>query len=150
MNTGYTTTNDLIRLATILKLPLIVGMRNELPDRVPKSLNMILNLQSTLEGNGTHWVSLVVRDDTLWYFDTYGIAPPIEVVQWFITAPRRRIVYNYRYEIQRIIDGFCGEYSLFFIKKMNSNPSMIKYRHYLDEYEDVLKSTKPELKIISS
>jgi hypothetical protein len=73
------------QLATIaedlkIKLPLKnIVMKDEF--KSAKNGNYIINLQSTYQGNGSHWCCLVVEKDEAFWHDSFGSPPPIEVIQ---------------------------------------------------------------------
>jgi hypothetical protein len=69
-------------IATDLNIKLAfknIVMRNEFNSG--KICNYVINLQSSYQGNGSHWCCLVVEKDFGFYFDSFGATPPIEVIQ---------------------------------------------------------------------
>ena len=53
-------------------------------DKLPKKLKngwYIVNMQSSNVGNGTHWVCFHNINNNLFYFDSYGIEPPLEILK---------------------------------------------------------------------
>jgi ABC-type cobalt transport system substrate-binding protein len=73
----------------------------------------IVNLQSSEDGNGTHWCCLYVVNPvySIW-FDSFGFPPPIEI---------ESLLHNYDYnrqDIQNIDSSACGYYCIAFIKFM--------------------------------
>jgi hypothetical protein len=77
----YTTTSlQLEELAKELQLPLLaIVSKDELKGRV-KVGSIILNLQSSMDGGGTHWTLLkVFPDKKVIYFDPFGFTYPKEV-----------------------------------------------------------------------
>lgn len=70
----------------------------------------IINLQSSTQGNGTHWTALYHDDKINLYFDSYGFVPPREI---------EILLKNYKYnknDIQSIDSSSCGFYVIAFIK----------------------------------
>jgi hypothetical protein len=51
-----------------------VIMKNELKNLPVKNGNHIINLQSSSDGGGTHWVALNIQDKDIFYFDSFGIS----------------------------------------------------------------------------
>jgi hypothetical protein len=71
---------DLTEIADSLDLPLnLVSMRNEIAKRL-KNGDYIINLQSSDEGSGTHWLNLVIRDKDALIFDSFGCIPATEII----------------------------------------------------------------------
>jgi hypothetical protein len=73
---------DLEELSEHYAFPLTqVLMKDEMKSlKASKNANYIINLQSSSQGNGTHWLALVVRDDKCFYCDSFGVLPPKEVI----------------------------------------------------------------------
>ena len=42
--------------------------------------NIIMNLEDN-NGNGFHWVCILSQDK--YYFDSFGLPPPVEVIKFF-------------------------------------------------------------------
>lgn len=57
-------------------------MKNELAGIKPRNGNFIMNLESSTEENGTHWFKLTVESSNSFYFDSFGVVPPTEVIQF--------------------------------------------------------------------
>ena len=70
----------------------------------------IINLQSSTDGNGTHWVALYkINDGYSLYFDSMGFLPPKEVEE-------KLHVYDYNdKQIQGLNSSSCGYYVIAFI-----------------------------------
>lgn len=104
----YTTTSlQLEEMAKQLDLPLLgVVSKDELHGRV-KVGSIILNLQSSTDGNGSHWTLLKVfpKGEAI-YYDPFGFAPPRQVKQYI-----KKIGVSTR-EIQDIGSTMCGYYCL--------------------------------------
>lgn len=79
----------------------------------------IINLQSSTDGNGTHWCCLyVVNPVYSCWFDSFGFYPPEDIED---------LLKNYDYndkDIQNINSSACGYYCIAFIKFMRgkTNP----------------------------
>lgn len=68
--------------------------------------NYIINLDKNYSRNGTHWVSLINLKDIIFYFDPFGIKPPIKF--------NLKTLYN-NIQFQEINEKYCGLYSLMFL-----------------------------------
>jgi hypothetical protein len=73
----------------------------------------IINLQSSTDGNGTHWCCLyVVNPNYSIYFDSFGFPPP-ENIETLLN------IYDYNdKDIQNISSSACGYFCIAFIKFM--------------------------------
>ena len=90
-----------------------VFLRNTLPKRPKKNECGILNLDDT-SGNGTHWVAWYKNGNNKYYFDSFGIQPPIELIS-YLKSP---IYYNTE-EIQPRDQVFCGHLCLYVLKHLS-------------------------------
>jgi hypothetical protein len=97
--------------------------------------NYIINLASS--GNtGTHWVGLIIKGNTAYYFDSFGFAMPNEV-RSFCKKKCSKIMYS-NVQIQKLNSNYCGQYVIHFLYKMNQKgkPEDI-YMNYIDSFNDV-------------
>lgn len=89
-------------------------------DCLPKILKdgfYVINLQSSTEGNGTHWCCLYkINDVYAIYFDAFGEVPPQDVEEKL-----KYYIYNHK-DIQNINSSSCGFYCIGFIKFMSKYP----------------------------
>jgi hypothetical protein len=91
-----------------------VYMKNELPSKLKRG-SYIINLQSSFDGNGTHWCAFYYDKPHSYYFDSYGFLAPVEV-------HNKIIPYYYNdSEIQNIDSTACGFYCLAFVIFMEKN-----------------------------
>jgi len=81
----------------------------------------IVNLQSSKDGNGTHWTCLYhVNPVYSIYFDSFGFPPPEEIEDLLK-------IYDYNdKDIQDIKSSACGYYCIAFIKFMNGKTNPLK------------------------
>ena len=101
-----------------------VYMKDQLPDKLERG-SYIINLQSSKEGNGTHWVCLYYTPNYSYYYDSYGFIAPLEV-------QKKIIPYMYNdLEIQDIDSTACGFYCVAFVlylnKKMNIEKAFMEF-----------------------
>ncbi len=106
---------DLQDAAKIIKIPRFRGVfvRDGLPKNSRKQECGILNLDDS-SGNGTHWVAWAKSGDTKYYFDSYGIQPPQELIK-YLKSP---ILYNSE-RIQPDGQVFCGHLCLYVLKQLS-------------------------------
>lgn len=85
-----------------------VFMKDKLPERLDRG-SYVINLQSSDDGFGTHWVALYHTPTFSYYYDSYGFVPPLEVQEKIIPY-----MYN-DMEIQDLDSTACGFYCIAFI-----------------------------------
>ena len=88
-----------------------VFVRDELPKRSKKVECGILNLDNS-QGNGTHWTAWIKNGNEKLYFDSCGLAPPVELVEYL----KNPVYYNSE-RIQPDGEVFCGHLCLYVLKK---------------------------------
>ena len=78
--------SDLIHYANILKIPNFrhVKMRDELNGKPHPQECCIVNLNKHTQ-LGSHWTCYFKDDDQRYYFDSYGQAPPTELLKYLKT-----------------------------------------------------------------
>ena len=73
----------------------------------------ILNLDDS-SGNGTHWVLWYRKNNTNFYFNSYGVQPPQELQQYLKSA-----IFYITEKIQPKGEVFCGHLCLHVLKKLS-------------------------------
>ena len=106
---------EIIDAAKRLSIPKFRGvfLRDTLPRRPLKKECGILNLDDS-GGNGTHWVAWYKNGEDKYYFDSFGIQPPKELVNYL----KSDIYYNTE-QIQQRDQVFCGHLCLYVLKQMS-------------------------------
>ena len=87
-------------------------MRDTLPNKINKIECGIVNLDS-IENQGTHWVCYYKNNDESFYFDSFGLDPPNELVN-YIKVP---IIMN-TFQIQKFNTSICGQLCLHVLKQL--------------------------------
>ena len=105
---------DLQDMALFYKIDLVVVMKDELIKIKPLSGNYIINLESSQDGNGTHWMGLKIENLDCVYFDSYGYLPPQEIIDFCKRIHNSHLAYNTK-EIQNLSTTTCGFYALAFL-----------------------------------
>jgi len=85
-------------------------MKDQLPVKI-KDGNYIINLQSSTQGDGTHWTALIIRNDTGLYFDSFGAPPSTEIIDFVKKRKRIHLAFNNEI-IQDLKSSNCGYYCL--------------------------------------
>ena len=67
-----------------------------------------VNIDNGSQG-GSHWTCFIVKDNKSYYFDSFGGAPDIFLLN---QLPKPKIYHNYK--IQHINSKLCGSYCLYF------------------------------------
>ena len=111
---------DIEKLCKFYRLPLIaICMKNELPMAV-KDGCYIINMQSSTQGNGTHWIALYVFKLNAFYFDSFGALPPNEVMAFIKRRQGCHLFYN-NWIIQDLKSDACGWYCIAFLTFLHQN-----------------------------
>jgi hypothetical protein len=111
---------DIEKLCKFYRLPLIaICMKNELPT-VVKDGCYIINMQSSHQGNGTHWVGLYVYKLDAFYFDSFGAIPPNEIMAFVKRRKGCHLYYN-NWIIQDLSSQACGWFCIAFLIYMHQN-----------------------------
>ena len=105
---------ELLEAARKLKIPNFrgVSLRDALPTTPKKKECGILNLDDTT-GSGTHWVAWYKNGTEKKYFDSYGLQPPNELID-YLHSP---ILYNTE-RVQPYDQVFCGHLCLYVLKQL--------------------------------
>ena len=105
---------ELLEAARKLKIPNFrgVSLRDILPKKPKKKECGILNLDDTT-GSGTHWVAWYKNGTEKKYFDSYGLQPPNELVD-YLHSP---ILYNTE-RVQPYDQVFCVHLCLYVLKQL--------------------------------
>ena len=114
---------ELLEAARKLKIPNFrgVSLRDILPKKPKKKECGILNLDDTT-GLGTHWVAWYKNGTEKKYFDSYGLQPPNELVDYLTpkahaTPVHSPILYNTE-RVQPYDQVFCGHLCLYVLKQL--------------------------------
>lgn len=110
---------ELINTADELKIPNFRGvfLRDTLPKRPKRKEYGILNLDSS-NGAGTHWVAWCKKGDDKYYFDSYGLQPPNELIKYL-----GRVLYNTE-QVQQSDQVFCGHLCLYVLSEMGKGKGL--------------------------
>lgn len=99
---------DLMELIQIYRIVSLRGifMRNDLPRQPWRTECGILNLD-VLKGRGTHWTCWYMSDGVCFYFDSFGLCPPVEFYDYIQCD-----CYHSTYQVQTLGDVICGHLSI--------------------------------------
>ena len=129
---------DLENLAGFYKLPLIgIFMKNEMPTK-PVNGCYIINLQSSTQGNGTHWTALFIYKKMSYYFDSFGAPPPNEIILFSKKRKLQHLLYS-NWIIQDLKSENCGWYCLGFLLYMWKNRQNINIKEVFNQFVNNLQ-----------
>ena len=105
---------ELLEAAQKLRIPNFrgVNLRDTLPKRPKKRECGILNLDDTT-GSGTPWIAWYKNENEKINFDSYGLQPPNELVEYL----RSPILYNTE-QLQPRDQVFCSHLCFYDLKKL--------------------------------
>ena len=87
-------------------------------DNLPATIDdkfYIINLETRFE-SGSHWVMVYNVEMTCYYFDSFGIDPAEEILN-FMKTGRKRVIMN-TYRIQDVNSILCGYFCVYFIDEL--------------------------------
>ena len=85
----------------------------------------ILNLDPS-SGDGTHWAMWFKKDNEKFYFDSYGVQPPSELIAYL----KSQIFYNSE-RVQQNGEVVCGHLWLFKLKQLSFGNNLEAVINYL-------------------
>ena len=138
MQSGFTTPEELFRLAARLEAPLRwVGFKDQIPSHLVPGYGYIVNLESSYQGHGTHWVGFYISryGRRAAYFDSFGAVMPLEVIR--ALQGNGYVVFRSRREIQNINSGYCGQYTLYFIKYMSAHETRRNFSRLIESFDEL-------------
>lgn len=91
-------------------------MRDELVGRAIAPESLILNMDDS-SGKGTHWTCLLISSNSSYYFDSFGLPPPTEVVNY---CPNMNRFYS-SFKIQKPEEVICGQYCIYMLYKLSQD-----------------------------
>ena len=107
-------------------------MRDELKARTSKNECFILNHDNS-SNNGTYWTCLFVKNDVAFYFDSFGLDPPLDILDWCKGLER----YCSTSRIQKNDEVICGHYTIFMLHSLSKGDSffdildkLYRYNHH--------------------
>ena len=118
-----TTTNfQLIKYSKELKIPnFYVCMRDEIKS-LPRNklpLNVITNIHTSAE-RGVHWSGIHVNKNVAYFFDSYGLPPTKEIINFLPSSGDRT---HNTLQVQDFNTSNCGQLSLFVLYRLTLGDS---------------------------
>jgi hypothetical protein len=134
---------DITDFSKYFKLPLIgVFSKDELPV-VHKDGLYVVNM-SNHDVEGTHWVGFGIEKGRCWFFDSYGVACPLEIEKFL--QKYKPIIYSTK-QIQKLNGSFCGWAVLlasYFMYHSKIKDIESRYKEFLNlfDFDDQIKNEK--------
>ena len=119
--------NDIKNYVKILNIRNFRGcfMRDELKNLKPCKIECgVLNLNLSNEP-GSHWVCWFKRNNNKYYFNSFGIPPPKELIDYFGSP-----ILHSTFQLQGMNDQNCGKWCLIVLKRLSQGY----------DYEDLILS----------
>jgi len=119
---------EIIDICNKLKIKNFKGvfMRDALNElKTSKNESLVLNHDDSSSG-GTHWTCLFIKNGVAFYFDSFGLNPPLEIIDYCKGLER----YYSTFKIQEYNEVICGHYSIFVLHKLSEG---ISFFDVLDE-----------------
>lgn len=112
---------DLENICREYKVPLKgVFMKDELLSMKQSDGNYIVNLQSTTDGNGSHWTALIMRGKEAFFFDSFGAPPSVEIIKFIKKKRGVRLAFN-NWIIQDLKSDNCGYFCVALLIYIRNN-----------------------------
>ena len=89
----------------------------------------IINMQNHNEGHGTHWTCFKNTSNNLFYFDSFGFEPPLQVLK------DKDIIWSNK-QIQNELSSACGWFCVCCIKynELSKGSDIDKYKSFLNKF----------------
>lgn len=125
---GSLSNYEIEAIAKHYHLPLIdCCMKDELPSSIQDGI-YIINLESSTQGDGTHWTCLIVQKHIALFFDSFGAPPSTEIIEF--VRKRRGIRFAFSNEIiQDLNSENCGFFCLYlcwFVHRHKASGSIVQ------------------------
>ena len=117
-------TSDVLNLADLLEIPNFVGvkMRDELIGKANAVESGIINLNTSSEP-GSHWTCYHKNEDDIFYCDSFGEPPPIELLKYLKSESEffkdLPVIKCNALTVQHDESSECGSLCLYVLKKLS-------------------------------
>lgn len=105
----------------------------------------VVNMQSSNEGDkqGTHWICVYVDNSSIIYYDSFGIVPPLEIID---LGKDKKIYYNEK-QIQDENSTCCGFFCIACILSNREN-TLLDFKRFLNNFDTNTKRNDLILKML--
>ena len=124
-----------------------VEMKDELPKY--RCNNMIINLESSSEGNGTHWTALLADKNEYFFFDSFGGYPSTEITKYVKQFKPKSYGFN-NFIIQNLNSEMCGWFCIALLHYVQNNKGTFydKINDFINMFDSNTKMNDNILKSI--
>ena len=126
-----------------------VCMKDELKHIKAEEGYYIVNLQSSTDGNGSHWLGLYLDKQLSLFFDSFGAGCPIEVDAFVKRFRPKHFAYNIEI-IQDLDSDVCGYYCIalsLYLKTHQYSTTNNAFNSFINLFRD---DTKDNLKVLKN
>jgi len=128
---------DILDLCKHLNIPIVdVLSKDQLPSHKIKGL-FVINLGDFATG-GTHWTCFTTIPKNVFYFDSYGAPPPIEVDKYIKRTTGKKKYFVNKIQLQAVSATYCGWFVVAVLYLMQHLPGSVAKR--FDKITDWLNS----------
>ena len=107
---------DIIEICKIMNINLIGCFNKDLlEDITPEVGCYVINLEDS-GSNGTHWCGIILQENYVSYFDSFGVRPSDDVryfISRYVRKSEMETIYSLQ-QIQNIASVLCGYYVIYF------------------------------------
>src|SRR6266849_6092448 len=108
-----------------------VFMRDELKSSTDNECTVINIDHSSNEG--THWTCLFIENNVAYYFDSFGLEPPLEIKEYCRGTTR----YYNSFRVQNVNEVICGHYCIYVLYGLSREDGS-SLRHKFEDIQDEL------------
>ena len=125
---------DLDDLSKHYSVPLVgVFMKDQLP-KIPRNGNYIINLQSSTQGNGTHFTCLKIQNDKAMFYDPFGAVPVTEIRDFVRKSKKIKHFGFNNWIIQDLHSSNCGYFCFSFLLYVNPKDILESANSYINRF----------------
>jgi hypothetical protein len=109
---GSLSNYEIEEVANHYHIPLIdCCMKNELPSKIRDGY-YVINLETSTQGDGTHWTALIVQPHIAVFVNSFGAPPSTEIIDFVKKRKGIRMAFNNEI-IQDLNSDNCGFFCLY-------------------------------------
>lgn len=108
--------------------------------KVGQSINFIINLSKESEP-GTHFIALIIKEHTVFYFDSFGLKCSNRDILTYMENLSRKIVFN-SFTIQDVNSKMCGYYCALLILRNDKNCKLKSDLYFYSSSKDLVLNDK--------
>lgn len=132
MNCGITSNIDLKKMAKKMNINVDAIIYKDEINKYDskKDGSYIIDLHDQNDSSIGHWVSLYKKGSKCIYFDSFGIVPPITIIEF---CKPYNIEHNNK-ELQSFNSGWCGSYCLMFLYNIQRGRTLNDIKNKFNQF----------------